>query len=292
MDSKNKIALFALILPFALASCQESLDHSKTVYATFFPIYDMASKIAGDKYEIKCLTPYGQEPHDFEPTAREIAEMNGSPALLLNGLGLDKWSDSLPDDLKNKSHIVTEGIETKQLNGITDPHVWLSVKNAMKELENIKDVFISLDQANKAFYETNYSKELKRFEELDNKFAEELKDIKNKYLVVSHAAFGYLASEYGLEQIYIAGLEPDAAPSAKKMEELIADVKKYGVTTIFYEDAVSPDIAKKIADEADVKIEVLYTLESIEEDDDGKIDYVSLMEENLRRISKAGNETK
>lgn len=216
--------------------------------------------------------------------------MSSSPAVLLNGLGLDQWSDFLNDELKRKCYVVTEGIETQTVNGITDPHVWLSIKNAMKELANIKKVFTSIDFANKEYYEANYSIELERFNELDKKYTEQLKGIKNKYLVVSHAAFGYLASDYGLEQIYIAGLEPDAAPTAKKMEELIEKVKEHHVSTIFYEDAVSPDIAKKIAEEANVKTEVLYTLESIEEEDDGKVDYVSLMEDNLAKIVKAGNE--
>ena len=292
MLAYKKIVWLMSFLPLALSSCGEDKGNSRTVYATFFPIYDMAQKIAGDKYEVHSLTPYGQEPHDYEPTAKEIAGMNDCPAILLNGIGLDKWSDSLPEDLKEKSHVVTEGIKTQEINGVTDPHVWLSVKNAIKELRNIKEVFVSLDAENKAYYEANYAEELKRFEELDSKFTEELKNIKNKYLVVSHAAFGYLANDYGLEQIYIAGLEPDAAPSAKKMEELISDTKKYNVSTIFYEDAVSPDIAQKIAEEANVKTETLYTLESIEEEDDGKVDYVSLMEENLKRILKAGNEQK
>ena len=290
MRSFRRISLFLFTLSLALVSCNNSVGDSKTIYATFFPIYDMAQKIAGDKYEIKILTPYGQEPHDYEPTAKEIVTMSSAPAVLLNGLGLDRWSDFVNDELKRKGYVVTEGIETQTVNGITDPHVWLSIKNAMNEPPNIKKVFTSIDFANKEYYEANYSIELERFNELDKKYTEQLKGIKNKYLVVSHAAFGYLASDYGLEQIYIAGLEPDAAPTAKKMEELIEKVKEHHVSTIFYEDAVSPDIAKKIAEEANVKTEVLYTLESIEEEDDGKVDYVSLMEDNLAKIVKAGNE--
>ena len=175
------------------------------------------------------------------------------------------------------------------MNGVLDPHVWLSVKNTIKELSNIKDIFINIDSENKEYYEENYSQELKRLTDLNLKYTDQLRKVKNKYLVVSHAAFGYLASDYGLEQIYISGLEPDAAPTAKKMEELIEKVKKYQVSTIFYEEAVSPDIAKKIAQEANIKTDTLYTLESIEKEDDGKVDYVSLMEENLSKIVEAGN---
>ena len=275
-------------LPIILSSCSKGEDNSRVIYATFFPIYDMASKIAGDKYEVKCLTPYGQEPHDYEPTAKEIAGMVSSPALLLNGIGLDKWSDSLPDELKKKSHVVTQGIAIKEIDGVKDPHVWLSVKNAMTELLNIKNTLVEIDPENKNYYEANFEEERNRFAELDEKFTSELQQIKNKYLVVSHAAFGYLASDYGLEQIYIAGLEPDAAPTAKKMEELIEKVKEYHVSTIFYEETVSPQIAKKIAQEAEVKTDTLFTLESIEEGEDA--DYVSLMEENLAKIVKACND--
>ncbi len=290
MKISKKISLFLLSLSMFLVSCgKENTADSNTIYTTFFPIYDLTKKIVGEKYEVKCLTPYGQEPHDYEPTAKEIVGMNSSPAILLNGLGLDQWSDSLPDSLKKKCHIVTENIKTNEINGVLDPHVWLSVKNTIKELSNIKDIFINIDSENKEYYEENYSHELKRLTDLDLKYTDQLSNIKNKYLVVSHAAFGYLASDYGLEQIYISGLEPDAAPTAKKMEELIEKVKKYQVSTIFYEEAVSPDIAKKIAQEANIKTDTLYTLESIEKEDDGKVDYVSLMEENLSKIVEAGN---
>ncbi len=275
-------------LPIILSSCSKGEDNSRVIYATFFPIYDMARKIAGDKYEVKCLTPYGQEPHDYEPTAKEIAGMVSSPALLLNGIGLDKWSESLPDELKKKSHIVTQGIAIKEIDGVKDPHVWLSVKNAMTELLNIKNTLVEIDPENKNYYEANYEEERNRFAELDEKYTSELQQVKNKYLVVSHAAFGYLTSDYGLEQIYIAGLEPDAAPTAKKMEELIEKVKEYHVSTIFYEETVSPQIAKKIAQEAEVKTDTLFTLESIEEGEDA--DYVSLMEVNLAKIVKACND--
>lgn len=286
----NKRILLLSLLPTLLFSCNKREEKSNTIYATFFPIYDMAKKIAGDKFEVKCLTRYGQEPHDYEPTAKEIAGMTSSSALLLNGLGLDKWSDSLPKELKKKSRVVTEGIKTKEVNGVVDPHVWLSVKNAMTELLNIKNTLVDIDSENKDYYEANYEKELSRFKDLDESFTTQLGSVKNKYLVVSHAAFGYLASDYGLEQIYIAGLEPDAAPTAKKMEELIEKVKEYHVSTIFYEEAVSPDIAKKIAEESHAKTQTLHTLESIEEQDDGKVDYVSLMEENLSKIVEACND--
>lgn len=290
MKLTKKMMLLVSVLPLALASCGKKESNERTIYTTFFPIYDRAKKVAGDKYDVKCLTPYGQEPHDYEPTAKEIAGRTTSSALLLNGLGLDKWSDSLPKELKEKSYVVTKDITPKTLNGVTDPHVWLSVKNARTELLNIKNTLVVIDGENKDYYEANYSKELVRFQELDKKYTDQLSSVKNKYLVVSHAAFGYLASDYGLEQIYIAGLEPDAAPTAKKREELIEKVKEYHVTTIFYEDAVSPDIAKKIAEEAKVKTDTLYTLESIEESDEGKVDYVSLREDNLSKIVKACND--
>lgn len=289
MKTNKRILLLLSLLPTLLSSCNKT-EKSNTIYATFFPIYDMAKKIAGDKFEVKCLTHYGQEPHDYEPTAKEIVGMTSSPALLLNGLGLDKWSDSLPQELKEKTTVVTKGIQTKEIDGVVDPHVWLSVKNAMTELLNIKNTFIEIDSINKDYYETNYEKELSRFKELDESFTTQLGSVKNKYLVVSHAAFSYLTSEYGLEQIYISGLEPDSAPTAKKMEELIEKVKEYHVSTIFYEEAVSPDIAKKIAEESHGKTKTLFTLESIEEEEEGKVDYVSLMEENLSRIVEACND--
>lgn len=282
----KKLNYIFLSLPFILNSCK-TIDYKNTIFTSFYPIYDFTKRIVKDKFEVKNLTPVGSEPHDFEPTAKNIGGLVESPALLVNGLGLDSWTDDLPDEFRKKTHKVTDGIETLTVDNVTDPHVWLSIKNAIKEMKNILDIIVDIDPNNKEYYTSNYNYEVTKFEALDKKYREQLSTISNNYLVVSHAAFGYLCNEYGLTQLYLSGLEPDASPTAKTTEKIVETVKKYNITTIFYEELVGPDIANAIKKETGVKTETLNPLEGLTEEEMKTEDYLSIMEDNLNKIVEA-----
>lgn len=283
---KKGIWSIAFLL-LSLVSCAKE-NNSKTIYASFYPIYDLTKRIVGDKFVVKNLTPAGSEPHDYEPTAKEVAGMISSPLLLLNGLGLDHWAESMPKELKEKSFVVTEGIDALTINGVTDPHVWLSVKNASIELTNIYERVVTLDPDNVSYYEANYKTAYDELIALDNEFKEATKDLTNKYLVVSHAAFGYLCDEYGFTQHYLSGLEPDSVPTAKTKERIVELIKELNITTIFYEEYVGSDIADSLAKETGIKVDVLNPLEGLsqEELDEGE-DYLSVMRSNLDKIVRS-----
>lgn len=283
----KKGILSVAFLLLSLVSCVKE-DNSKTIYASFYPIYDLTKRIVGDKFVVKNLTPAGSEPHDYEPTAKEVAGMISSPLLLLNGLGLDHWTESMPKELKEKSFVVTEGISTLTINGVVDPHVWLSVKNASIELTNIYERVATLDPNNASYYEANYRTAYDELTALDDEFKEATKGLMNKHLVVSHAAFGYLCNEYGFTQYYLSGLEPDSVPTAKTKERIVELIKGLNITTIFYEEYVGSDIADSLAKETGIKVDVLNPLEGLsqEELDEGE-DYISVMRSNLDKIVRS-----
>ena len=107
-------------------------------------------------------------------------------------------------------------------------------------------------------------------------------------MVTNHAAFGYLADEYGLTQEAIAGLAPDAEPSAQRLAELKDLVEQQGVTTIFTEDLVSPKVAQTLAEEAGVRTAVLHTIEGLTDDEVAAgADYGSQMRDNLSTLRAA-----
>ena len=287
MKLKNLFIIFAL--GATISSCDIGKDYSKTIFTTFYASYDLVSRIAGDKFEVVNVTPNGLEPHDFEPTARKITAFCGSAGVFINGLGMESWIDNLPKEASEKVFAITEGIKTSKINEIEDQHVWLNPDYAVKEMENIKNYLSKIDSNNADYYENNYQNEKVKFDELVNYIEDIVKNLTIKQLVVSHAAFGYMCERFGLEQIYINGLEPEEEPSAKTIEEIIKSVEEYKITTVFTEELVSPEIAKKIAEEAKVKTDVLYTLEGLEERDIGKEDYISLMKKNFEKIRKSNS---
>ena len=286
LDKKITITLSIFSLLF-INSCKNE-NNDNTIYTSFYPIYDFTSKIVGDKYKVINITPSGEEPHDFEPTPKDIEKLYDSDALLINGLNMEPWLDSAPKEIKNKAYVVTDSIITRKENNVLDPHVWLSIKNARIELKNIYEYILKLDPINKDYYENNYNEYDKKFADLQTDYKESLKDLTKPYLVTSHAAFGYLCDEFGLTQLYLSGLEPDATPTAKDIEKIINAVNKYKITTIFYEEMVGPEIANKIANETGVKCEVLCTLESLTKDEiNNKEDYLTKMYDNLTKIKEA-----
>ena len=123
---------------------------------------------------------------------------------------------------------------------------------------------------------------------LHAEFRSGLKSCASHELVTSHAAFGYLASEYGLTQVAISGLAPDAEPSAQRLADLKDLVERDGITTIFTEDLVSPKVAETLANEAGVSTAVLHTLEGLTADEVAAgDDYISQTRENLTTLEDA-----
>lgn len=273
------------------------------VYTSFYTMYDFAQKIGGDKIEVINLVPSGTEPHDWEPQANDIAGLENADVFIYNGAGLEHWADSVLGSLQNKNLVTVEassGIsllegkheaEEKQADAkeaSTDPHVWLSPVNAKKEMENIKNALAKADPSNKDTFEANYSKYAAMADELDNQFRQMTNNLKNKDLIVAHQAFGYLCKEYSLNQVAIEGLSPDSEPDAARMAEIIQFAKERKITTIFFEEMVSPKIAETIAKATGAKTAVLDPIEGLSDENKAKgMEYFSIMEKNLEAIRVA-----
>ena len=286
----NKKMLLLILAMTLLSSCESSTstDTDKlTIYTSFYPVYDLVSRIAKEKAEVINLTPAGSEPHDYSLTTRQVTGMEQADLIIVNGLGLENWVDSLPTKFSDKIKTVSEGIDTQTVNGITDPHIWLNPLNAIKEMENITSYLVAIDNTNASYYQSNLSDATYLFNSLNDSFKKTTATFTNKHIVVSHAAFGYLCSQYGLDQIYVDGISPDDEPTAKALEAVISNVKEYQITTIFTEELVSTAIADKIAAETGCQVEMLNPLEGLSEDELEYEDYVSVMVDNISKLTKA-----
>lgn len=175
-------------------------------------------------------------------------------------------------------------------HGEYDPHVWLSVRDAKKEMENIKEAFVKLDSENKEYYEENYNKYAKEFDALDKEFEEKLKPHSGKSIVVSHEAFAYLGKDYGISQMGIEGVYEDSEPDPSRMKDIVEFVKENNVKVIFFETLASPKVSEVIAKETGAGTDVLNPVEGLtqEEEKEGK-DYLSIMKDNLKALEKAFN---
>lgn len=264
------------------------------VVASFYPMYDFAKKIGGDKVSVTDMVPAGIEPHDWEPAASDIANLEEADVFIYNGAGMEHWVDTVLDTLGNKELVKVEAsadielLEEQNGEEAYDPHVWLDPMNAKAEMNNIKEALVKADPDNQAYYIQNYDTYAAKFDELDQKYEETLTGLKNKDIIVAHEAFGYLCNAYGLNQVGIEGLSPDSEPDPAKMEEIIKFAKDNQVKVIFFEELVSPKVAQTIADEVGVTAEVLNPLEGLTDEDlKAGGDYFSVMETNLESLVKA-----
>ncbi|WP_320923366.1 metal ABC transporter substrate-binding protein [Hungatella sp.] len=291
-----------------LAAKTEAMESKKMlkVMASFYPMYDFAAKIGGDKAEVITMVPSGTEPHDWEPAAADIRNLEEADLFIYSGAGMEHWVDDVLASLDNKDLISVEASEGVALRdghrhshedegavepeeeGQYDPHVWLSPLNAEKEMENIKNAYIKADPDNRDYYEANYELYASRFADLNQKFKDTLSSLPNKDIVVSHEAFGYLCDAYGLNQVGIEGLSPDSEPSPARMAEIIDFVRANHVRVIFFEELVSPKVAETIAKETGSSVQVLNPLEGLSDEElESGADYFSVMEENLKRLEAA-----
>ena len=288
------------------------------VVASFYPMADFAQKVGGDHVEVTNLVPAGTEPHEWEPSPKDITKIQSAQVFVYNGAGMEGWvDDALESTDTSKVQVVEASKGLDLLPGEDDhehegegeeategessdehaheeneynPHVWLYPVYAKREMENIKDARVKADPDHKDDYEANYKKYADEFDQLDKDYKEQIAAAKGKTLVVSHDAYGYLAKAYGLETKPIAGMDAEGEPDAKTMAQIIDYVKANNVKVIFSEDLVSPKVAQQIADATGAECKVLNPLEGLTDEQlkDGE-DYVSVMKSNLKEIVDALN---
>lgn len=282
------------------SAAEQTSGKKLKVYASFYAMYDFAKKVGGDQIEVVNLVPAGTEPHDWEPAATDLVNLEKADVIVYNGAGMEGWAEKVLGSLQNKNLVTVEaskgldlmpghaeeGEEIQQY----DPHVWLSPENAKKEMENIKNVFVEADKAHQDVYESNYKKYAAEFDALDSEYKTAAASFKSKDIVVAHEAFGYLCKAYGLNQVAIEGLTADSEPDPARMSDIIKFAKENQVKTIFFEELVSPKVSETIAKAVGAETATFNPLEGLTDGEQAQgIEYFSVMRDNLQVLKEALN---
>ena len=313
MKKQKRFAVAALAFAAVLGACSPSKtvqtqenasenDGKLDVMASFYPMYDFAVKVAGDRANVTAMVPAGTEPHDWEPAVADIRNLENADLFVYSGAGMEHWAEDVLESLDNQDLTVVEASDGVTLlegdshddghdhgeESSYDPHVWLDPQNAKKEMENIKNGFVQADPDHAADYEANFATWAEEFDKLDQEFTDTLGALENKNIVVAHEAYGYLCEAYGLHQMGIEGLTPDSEPDPARMAEIIDFVKENDVKVIFFEELASSKVADTVARETGAQVGVLSPLEGLSdrEEADGA-DYFSVMRENLAALQSA-----
>lgn len=323
------------------------------IAASFYPMYEFVSNVAGDYADVTLLVPAGMEPHDWEPSPQDMALLESADVLVVSGAGMETWVSRVTDSLSNERLTVVEasaGIallpggghdhdhghshghegehghdhdgheheghthedehdhehegehshegehaheeehahEHDHDHGEFDPHVWLSPAKAIEQVRAIEAALAAADPSHADDFRRNADAYVAELTKLHERYQEALAPYAGREFVTQHAAFGYLAHEYNLEQLPIAGLSPEHEPSAQRMAEIVELAKEHDIRTIFFETLVSSKVAETIAAELGAKTAVLHPVEGLtKEEAEQGLTYIALMERNLESLLTA-----
>jgi zinc transport system substrate-binding protein len=265
----------AMLLP--LAGCGSSQAGGREhVVASFYPLAFAAEQVGGSRVDVDDLTPAGAEPHDLELSPADAADVEQADLVLLLGHGFQPQVEDVAGDGDDVLRLLdTPGLE---LLPSGDPHVWLDPVRYEKLVARIGRA-LGAEAAARRLED--------RLTALDAEYRQGLAHCERRELVTSHEAFGYLAQRYGLEQIPITGLSPEAEPRPADLARVVRLVEARGVTTVFYETLVSPRIAETVARDTGASTAVLDPIEGLTEDElDRGEDYFTRMRANLRALEE------
>jgi zinc transport system substrate-binding protein len=296
LGTKYAILAIVIVIPlsgYALWLSEQNRPTSQVserhkILVTFYPIYKFTKAVGGEKVDVSVIIPSGVEPHDWEPTVQDIENLKKSKMVIINGAGLELWISKLvsanPDITVIDSSKNIQLLQKDEGKSMTDPHIWLDPVLVKMQIQNIADGLIRTDPVNADYYQQNANQYKTKLDLLNNKIRTDLSGCNKKDFLAFHDAFSYFSKEYGLHQnTIVGGLNPEAEPTATKLEEITQKAQTLGINVVFTEEAVNPQISKVIADEIHGKVLVLSPLEVTNINDD----YIEKMQNNLSNLKEA-----
>ena len=267
------IKIFALLLAVTILSGCVSQDESSSgtlsgnasgnashrikVATTIPPLGDFVKAVGGEKVEVTVVVPPGAEPHTFEPTPSLMMDVAKANLYVMNGAGLEFWMDKLLE--ANKRMVVVDSSQgvalLQERKGEIDPHVWISLRNAACQVNNICSGLITVDPADKDYYIKNRDDYLQKLQSLDEELNQTFAGKKNRIFIVHHPAWTYFARDYDLSQVPL--MENEKEPGPKYLGEMIDLARRNNITTIFIEPEYNPKAAEVIAREMNARIVTL-----------------------------------
>ncbi|MDX6279497.1 MAG: zinc transport system substrate-binding protein [Kribbellaceae bacterium] len=318
-STRAVVAGLAALAVVTLAGCGDDSAGGSggklDVVASFYPLEFIARSVGGDAVNVTTLTAPGVEPHDLELTPKQVGTIAGAklviyekslqpavdeavaqnaksagfdvaPAAKLEATGAD-FEEHPEGEAAGPTGTATVKPASYTSDGL-DPHFWLDPVRYEGVVQAVTDKLVATDPDHADGYKQRAATLLGEVGKLDTEYKAGLTDCKLKTFVTSHQAFAYMAKRYGLTMVGIAGFTPDAEPTPTRIKEVQEIVQKQQVTTIFYEELVSPKVAESIARDVHVKTAVLSPIEGLS-DANSQETYLSLMRENLQELRKANS---
>ncbi|NXY96769.1 zinc ABC transporter substrate-binding protein [Streptomyces sp. BR123] len=310
------LAATALTACSGAAASGGGKDGKLAVTASFYPMQFLAEQIGKEHVAVTSLTEPGVEPHDLEITPKQTGRLAESAVVVyLKGLqpavdkavaqsgvknvvdaaslteleahdsaGHDHGHQGEGEGVPGHSGEHDQADDKSEAGG--DPHIWLDPAKYAEVAKGVGAALEKADPVHAADYRKNTDELVGKLTALDTEFNDGLKNTASRTFITAHAAFGYLAERYGLDQEGISGVDPESEPSPARMKELQELAKKENVSTVFFETLASDKTAKSLAADTGLKTDVLDPVEGITDTSQGS-DYFEVMRSNLKNLQKA-----
>ncbi|NLJ83572.1 MAG: zinc ABC transporter solute-binding protein [Halanaerobiaceae bacterium] len=302
-------SILIIVLFYIFAGEEEVLREEDgpaySIYTSIFPIYELARSIAGEDNMVQLVVPSGAELHSYEPSPRRLAGLEQADIFFYIGLDLEPWAEGMARLLNNSGvrtvelsaylpllRIEETGVEEDHYDdyhhGVYDPHVWLDPENMKTMAAVIRDELIILDPEKGERYKANYESYAGKIDELLAEYDEVLRKLNQDTIIVSHAAFGYLARRYNFRQLSVSSLAPHGEPTPGNLARIVDTAREKKLKYIFLEPHLDRKMVEVIAREAGLEILVLNPFIGLTEDErENNEDYFSIMYKNLENLKKA-----
>lgn len=307
---KQSIKFIALILAFfygtLLTGCQKSKSNTVKFVTSCYPVNVIALNLTENIDGVEVINMSENQQgclHNFQIQSEDLKNIEKSTAFIINGAGMENFLNKVAHEIPKVKIIdssigislIEEEVECTHNHGSgehhhhhhqSNPHIWLSVENYIKQVQNVTNGLVIVDPSHKKEYKENCEKYISKLKDLKNQLDTDLKDLNGKDIITFHKAFSYFAKEFGLNIVSTINDEPGNEPTAKQISEIINTIKEKNIKSIFTEPQYSSSSAEIIAKETGAKIYILDPAVTGKTDKDS---YINIMKENAKTLKSALN---
>jgi len=292
MKAKLPAALAAGIAAISLLAVCRAEAKPLEILTSFYPAYVSTLNVVGDApgVEVTCLTPsFVGCLHDYQLTPGDMKKISGADIFVANGAGMETFiGKALKQSPSLKLVDASKGIKPA-FGG--NPHIWVSISGAIRQVKNIAAGLAGADPAHAAFYKKNAADYVAKLEALRADMHAALDGLKSRDIITFHEAFPYFAEEFNLNIAGVIEREPGSEPNARELAETIETVKKQKVRALFAEPQYPVKSAGIIERETGVPVSILDPAVSGPRDPAAARDaYLVAMRKNLDVLRKALSE--
>ena len=303
----KSIALLLIVFYGALLTgCQRSKNNKIKFVTSCYPVNIIALNLTENIDDVEVINMSENQSgclHNFQIQSEDLKNIEKSTAFIINGAGMENFLNKVVYEIPKVKiidssigiNLIEEETECTHNHGDgehhhhhheSNPHIWLSVENYIKQVQNVTNGLIIVDPTHEKTYKENCEKYIFKLNELKNQLSADLNELKGKDIITFHKAFSYFAKDFGLNIADTINDEPENEPSAKQISAVINTIKEKNIKSIFTEPQYSSSSADIIAKETGVKI---YTLDPAITGENSKDSYINIMKENAKTLKSALN---